>query len=200
MFPRRPSSGKDKSDTYEQGAPKRKDKAMPISVHSISPCLWFDGQAEEAANFYVSVFENSRIGSVSRFSEEGYEVHGGKAGSVMTVEFEIRGQTFVALNGGPHFKFNEAVSFQVYCDAQKDIDYFWEKLSEGGQEGPCGWLKDRYGVSWQVVPIALTRMLMDSNAKKVRRVTGAFLQMKKFDIDALKRAFEGDQLVAGTSR
>jgi predicted 3-demethylubiquinone-9 3-methyltransferase (glyoxalase superfamily) len=173
---------------------------MPISVHSISPCLWFDGQAEEAANFYVSVFENSRIGSISRFSEEGYEIHGGKAGSVMTVEFEIRGQTFVALNGGPHFKFNEAVSFQVYCDTQKDIDYFWEKLGEGGQEGPCGWLKDRYGVSWQVVPIALTRMLMDSNAEKVRRVTGAFLQMKKFDIHALERSFEGDELVAGTSR
>ena len=173
---------------------------MPISVHSIAPCLWFDGQAEEAANFYVSVFENSRIGSISRFSEEGYEIHGGKAGSVMTVEFEIRGQTFVALNGGPHFKFNEAVSFQVYCDTQKDIDYFWEKLGEGGQEGPCGWLKDRYGVSWQVVPIALTRMLMDSNAEKVRRVTRAFLQMKKFDIDALKRSFEGDELVVGTAQ
>jgi hypothetical protein len=135
MFPRRPSSGEGKSDTYEQGAPKRKDEAMPISVHSISPCLWFDGQAEEAANFYVSVFENSRIGSVSRFSEEGYEVHGGKAGSVMTVEFEIRGQTFVALNGGPHFKFNEAVSLQCIATPRKTSITSGKSSARAGRKG-----------------------------------------------------------------
>jgi predicted 3-demethylubiquinone-9 3-methyltransferase (glyoxalase superfamily) len=164
---------------------------MPISTPKITPCLWFDTQAEEAARFYVSIFKNAKIGRISRYGKEGVESHGKAAGSVMTVEFEIEGQTFVALNGGPHFKFNEAVSFQVHCETQKEVDYFWSKLAAGGEEGPCGWLKDKYGLSWQVVPTVLPEMLMDADSEKVQRVTKAFLQMKKFDIGQLKQAFEG---------
>lgn len=164
---------------------------MRLAAHKIVSCLWFDTEAEEAASFYVSVFENSRIGSISRYGKEGYEVHGRPAGSVMTVAFEIAGCAFVALNGGPHFKFNEAVSFQVHCETQAEIDYFWSRLSEGGQEGPCGWLKDKYGLSWQVVPSLLIEMLTGPDTEKSQRVTKAFLQMKKFDIAALKRAYEG---------
>jgi predicted 3-demethylubiquinone-9 3-methyltransferase (glyoxalase superfamily) len=164
---------------------------MPITAPKITPCLWFDSEAEEAANAYVAIFENSRIVSTSRYGEEGHDIHGREAGSVMTVEFEIEGQRFVALNGGPHFKFNEAVSFQVHCETQEAIDYFWSRLSEHGQEGPCGWLKDRYGLSWQVVPVVLPDMLMDPDPKKTARVTQAFLQMKKFNIAALERAYRG---------
>lgn len=164
---------------------------MPANEQKITPCLWFDTEAEEAAKAYVSIFENSRIGRISRYGKEGHEVHGKPAGSVMTVEFEIEGQKFVALNGGPHFKFNEAVSFQVHCETQEEIDYFWNKLAEGGEEGPCGWLKDKYGVSWQVVPTVLPKMLMDPDAAKSQRVTKAFLQMKKFDLAALRRAYQG---------
>jgi predicted 3-demethylubiquinone-9 3-methyltransferase (glyoxalase superfamily) len=164
---------------------------MTLVAHKISPCLWFDGQAEEAARFYVSVFKNSKLGTVSRYSKAGKEIHGGEAGSVMTVSFEINGVNFVALNGGPHFKFNEAVSFQVYCESQADIDYYWSRLGEGGQEGPCGWIKDKFGLSWQVVPVALTAMLTDRDSTKVERATNAFLKMKKFDLEALKRAFDG---------
>lgn len=164
---------------------------MPIAAQKIMSCLWFDTQAEQAANFYVSIFKNSRIGRISRYGRAGREVHGKEPGSAMTVEFEIEGQRFVALNGGPHFKFNEAVSFQVHCETQKEIDYFWSKLTADGQEGPCGWLKDKYGVSWQVVPTALPEMLMDKDTEKSARVTNAFLQMKKFDIDELKRAYRG---------
>jgi predicted 3-demethylubiquinone-9 3-methyltransferase (glyoxalase superfamily) len=164
---------------------------MPISTPKITPCLWFDMQAEEAARFYVSIFKNAKIGRISRYGKEGVEIHGKAAGSVMTVEFEIEGQTFVALNGGPHFKFNEAVSLQVHCEKQKEVDYFWSKLAAGGEEGPCGWLKDKYGLSWQVVPTVLPEMLMDADSEKVQRVTKAFLQMKKFDIGQLKQAFEG---------
>jgi predicted 3-demethylubiquinone-9 3-methyltransferase (glyoxalase superfamily) len=164
---------------------------MPISTAKITPCLWFDNTAEEAARFYVSVFENSRIGRVSRYGKEGFEIHGRPAGSVMTVEFELDGVRFTALNGGPVFKFNEAISLQVYCDSQKEIDFFWSKLSEGGEEGPCGWLKDKYGLSWQVVPRILPDMLADENSDKAQRVTKAFLQMKKFDMAALERAYEG---------
>ncbi len=160
-------------------------------MRKITPFLWFDTQAEQAANFYVSIFKNSRIGRISRYGRAGREVHGKEPGSAMTVEFEIEGQRFVALNGGPHFKFNEAVSFQVHCETQKEIDYFWSKLTADGQEGPCGWLKDKYGVSWQVVPTALPEMLMDKDTEKSARVTNAFLQMKKFDIDELKRAYRG---------
>ena len=164
---------------------------MPIIAQRITPCLWFDSQAEDAANTYVAIFRNSRIVRMSRYGKEGHDVHGRAAGSVMTVEFEIEGQRFVALNGGPHFKFNEAVSFQVHCQTQEEIDAYWGKLTEGGEEGPCGWLKDRYGVSWQVVPEVLPDMLMDPNPEKVGRVTKAFLQMRKFDIEALQRAYQG---------
>jgi predicted 3-demethylubiquinone-9 3-methyltransferase (glyoxalase superfamily) len=157
----------------------------------ITPCLWFDTQAEEAAKFYVSVFKNSKIGKISRYGKAGQDIHGKKEGSVMTVEFELGGRPFVSLNGGPNFKFSEAVSFQIYCDTQSEIDYFWSKLSQGGQEGPCGWLKDKYGLSWQVVPTAMPKMMTDPDARKSERVMNAFLKMKKFDLDKLTRAYEG---------
>jgi predicted 3-demethylubiquinone-9 3-methyltransferase (glyoxalase superfamily) len=168
-----------------------KEQDMQIAASKINPCLWFDTQAEDAAKFYCSVFKNSRMGRISRYVNEGHEIHGKAAGSVMAVEFEIDGQRFAALNGGPHFKFNEAVSFQVHCEDQEEVDYFWRKLSEGGTEGPCGWLKDKYGLSWQVVPEVLFEMLMDPDQTKSQRVTKAFLQMKKFNIAALKRAYAG---------
>jgi predicted 3-demethylubiquinone-9 3-methyltransferase (glyoxalase superfamily) len=164
---------------------------MALAARKIIPCLWFDSQAEEAARFYVSIFHKSRIGRISRYGEEGHEIHGRQAGSVMTVEFELEGQSFVALNGGPHFTFSEAISFQVHCETQEEIDFFWNRLGEGGQEGPCGWLKDRFGLSWQVVPAVLPEMLMDADAAKAQRVTKAFLQMRKFDIAALERAYAG---------
>jgi predicted 3-demethylubiquinone-9 3-methyltransferase (glyoxalase superfamily) len=165
---------------------------MPVTVQKIMPCLWFDTQAEEAAKFYVSVFKtvfkNSGIGKISRYGRQGYEVHGRKAGTVMTVEFDIEGQKFVALNGGPDFKFNEAVSFQVFCETQAEIDYFWNKFTEEGEEGPCGWLKDKFGLSWQIVPKALPQLLMDENADKTERVMSAMFKMRKLDIAALKQA------------
>jgi predicted 3-demethylubiquinone-9 3-methyltransferase (glyoxalase superfamily) len=164
---------------------------MSIARRKITPCLWFDSGAEEAAKFYASVFKNSRIGAISRYGQEGYEIHGRESGSVMVVEFELDGQPFVGLNGGPHFKFTEAVSFQVYCEDQAEVDYFWNKLTAGGSEGRCGWLKDKYGLSWQIVPAALVRMMADADPAKVQRVTRAFLQMNKFDIDALQRAYQG---------
>lgn len=164
---------------------------MQITAKKITPCLWFDTQAEEAANFYVSIFKNSKIGRISRYGKEGHEIHGKAAGSVMAMEFEIEGQTFVALNGGPHFKFNEAVSFQVHCETQEEVDFFWSRLTAGGSDGPCGWLKDKYGVSWQVVPTVLPQMLMDRDPAKSQRVTKAFLQMKKFDLEELRRAYDG---------
>jgi predicted 3-demethylubiquinone-9 3-methyltransferase (glyoxalase superfamily) len=165
---------------------------MQIVTQKIAPCLWFDTKAEEAAKFYVSIFKNSKITTVARFPDEGKEIHGKDAGSVMTVAFELAGQSFVALNGGPQFKFDEAISFQVYCESQDEVDYFWSRLSEGGEEGPCGWLKDKYGLSWQVVPVALLEMMLDRDASKSARVMAAFMQMKKFDIEALKRAYEGE--------
>jgi predicted 3-demethylubiquinone-9 3-methyltransferase (glyoxalase superfamily) len=161
---------------------------MQMTATRITPCLWFDSQAEEAAKFYASVFKNSKIGKISHYGKEGFEVHGRKAGTVMTVEFEIEGQKFVALNGGPHFQFNEAVSFQIHCETQSEIDYFWSKLTEGGKEQPCGWVKDRFGLSWQVIPNALPQMLMDENSEKAQRVMKSMLQMRKIDLDALKRA------------
>jgi predicted 3-demethylubiquinone-9 3-methyltransferase (glyoxalase superfamily) len=164
---------------------------MPIAAAKINPCLWFDTEAEDAARFYCSVFKNSRIGTISRYGKEGTEIHGKEAGSVMAVEFELDGQRFAALNGGPQFKFSEAISFQVHCDNQAEVDYFWEKLCACGQPGPCGWLKDRYGLSWQIVPKVLFAMLMDADQTKSERVTKAFLQMKKFDIAALERAYAG---------
>jgi predicted 3-demethylubiquinone-9 3-methyltransferase (glyoxalase superfamily) len=161
-------------------------------MQKITPCLWFDGKAEEAAKFYVSIFKDSKIGNVTRYGKEGYEIHGGKAGSVLTVDFEIEGQKFVALNGGPIFKFNEAISFQVRCETQKEVDYYWEKLSEGGDEQAqqCGWLKDKYGVSWQITPIVLEKMLQDKDTKKSDRVMKALLQMRKLDITTLMQAYK----------
>ena len=161
-------------------------------MQKIIPCLWFDDKAEEAATFYASIFKNSKIGDVTRYGKEGYEIHRRVAGSVLTVEFEIEGQKFVALNGGPVFKFNEAISFQVRCETQKEIDYYWEKLSEGGdkQAQQCGWLKDKYGVSWQIVPIVLGKMLQDKDTKKSDRVMKALLQMRRLDIMALMQAYE----------
>lgn len=147
------------------------------------PCLWFDNQAEEAALFYTSVFKKSKINSISRYGKEGYETHGQEEGTVMVVDFEINGQAFMALNGGPIFKFNESVSFQIYCENQEEIDYYWEKLTEGGEESYCGWLKDKYGLSWQVVPSVLRELMSD--AAKAGKVTNAFMQMRKFDIAKL---------------
>ena len=161
---------------------------MSISAKMIMPCLWFDTEAEAAAKHYVSIFPNSKLGNISRYGKEGKEIHGKEAGSVMTVEFEIDGHKFVALNGGPHFKFNEAVSFQILCETQADIDYFWSKLPQGGEEGPCGWLKDKFGLSWQVASTVLSEMLQDQNAAKGQRVMKAMLQMRKLDIAALQRA------------
>ena len=161
-------------------------------MQKISPCLWFDDQGEEAAKFYTSIFKDSKIGDVTRYGKEGYEIHGREEGTVMTVEFEIEGQKFLALNGGPIFKFNEAISFQVYCETQEEVDYYWEKLSEGGDEKAqqCGWLKDKYGVSWQIVPIILIKMLKDKDSEKSQKVMKAMLQMHKLDISTLKKAYE----------
>ncbi|MFZ3351745.1 MAG: VOC family protein [Xanthobacteraceae bacterium] len=161
---------------------------MASLTQKVTPCLWFDTQAEEAANFYTSVFANSRIKQISRYGNAGQDVHGKQAGSVMMVAFELEGQTFTALNGGPQFKFSEAISFQVMCDSQTEIDHFWEKLSDGGQEGPCGWLKDKYGLSWQVVPSALPQLISQSSGDARDRVMSAVMKMKKFDLEALKRA------------
>jgi predicted 3-demethylubiquinone-9 3-methyltransferase (glyoxalase superfamily) len=164
---------------------------MQIAAQKITPCLWFDTEAEDAARFYCSVFKDSHLGKINRYVNEGQEIHGKEADSVMAVEFELAGQKFVALNGGPQFKFTEAVSFQVHCDDQHEVDYFWEKLTYGGKEVACGWLKDKYGLSWQIVPKALFAMLSSGDSEKARRVTKAFLQMKKFDIAALERAYAG---------
>lgn len=163
------------------------------SAQRIAPCLWFDTQAEEAARFYTSIFKNSRIVSMSRYGEAGREVHKMPAGTVLTVAFELDGQPFTALNGGPVFKFNEAVSFQVSCETQEEVDYYWERLSAGGDERAqqCGWLKDRYGVSWQVVPTVLVAMIQDPDPERAGRAMTAMLQMKKIDIDKLKRAVAG---------
>jgi predicted 3-demethylubiquinone-9 3-methyltransferase (glyoxalase superfamily) len=159
----------------------------------ITPCLWFDDQAEEAVEFYTAIFRNSKIAKIARYGEAGHNVHGKPAGTVMTVAFELDGQAFTALNGGPMFKFNEAISFQVNCETQEEVDYYWEKLSEGGDEKAqqCGWLKDKYGVSWQVVPSVLIEMINDPDSDKSQRAMEAMLQMKKIHIDELKRAYAG---------
>jgi predicted 3-demethylubiquinone-9 3-methyltransferase (glyoxalase superfamily) len=162
-------------------------------IQKITPCLWFDHQAEEAAAFYTAIFRNSRIGRIARYGEAGREVHGQPPRTVMTVAFELNGQPFTALNGGPVFKFNEAISFQVSCETQEEIDYYWEKLSAGGDEKAqqCGWLKDRYGVSWQIVPAALTGLASDPDPAKSGRVMEAVLKMKKLNLAELKRAYAG---------
>ncbi len=159
-------------------------------MQKIIACLWFDDKAEEAVNFYVSIFRNSKIGSINRYGEEGANISGRPKGTVMTVTFQLEGQEFMALNGGPLFKFTEAISFMVNCKTQEEIDEFWEKLSVGGEEGPCGWLKDKYGLSWQIVPVVLGEMLQDKDAKKSERVMKVLLQMKKIDIQSLKKAYE----------
>ena len=156
----------------------------------IVPCLWFDDKAEEAANFYTSIFKNSRILDVVPYPEAAEDVSGKPAGSVMTMEFEIEGQRFVGLNGGPHFKFDEAVSFIVNCEDQDEIDYFWEKLTDGGEESVCGWLKDRFGLSWQITPGILDEMMKDANKRKVEAVTAAFLDMKKLDLAVIQKAYD----------
>jgi predicted 3-demethylubiquinone-9 3-methyltransferase (glyoxalase superfamily) len=162
-----------------------------INSQKIKPCLWFDGRAEEAANFYVAIFKNSRITNISHFGDAGQEIHGQKAGSVMTAAFELEGQPFVALNGGPQFKFNEAISLQIHCETQEEVDHFWEKLSQGGDPAAqqCGWLKDKYGLSWQVIPTVLFEMLEDPDAEKSNRAMTAMMQMKKLDIAQLQRAY-----------
>ncbi len=157
-----------------------------MDSRKITPCLWYDHEAEEAAKFYVSVFKDSSINNVSRYGKEGYEVHGQKEGTVMTVEFTLNGQQYLALNGGPQFKFNESVSFMIPCETQEDVDYYWNKLTEGGEESMCGWLKDKFGLSWQVVPTILPKLLQDP--AKSERVMKALMQMRKFVIEELKNA------------
>lgn len=160
-------------------------------MQKITPCLWFDYQAEEAVRFYTGIFKNSRIGSIARYGKAGLAVHGRPAGSVMTVAFELNGESFTALNGGPVFKFNEAISLEVNCETQEEVDYYWQKLAEGGdnEAQQCGWLKDKFGVSWQIVPTELAVLMRDPDSAKSERVMAALLQMKKIDIAALKRAY-----------
>jgi predicted 3-demethylubiquinone-9 3-methyltransferase (glyoxalase superfamily) len=155
-------------------------------MKKITPFLWFDDKAEEAMNFYVSIFKNSKVGSVTRYGEAGP----GPKGSVMTARFQLDGQEFIALNGGPHFKFTEAISFSVDCKTQEEVDELWEKLSEGGQKSRCGWLKDKYGLSWQIVPTVLGELMANKDAKKSSKVMQAMLKMDKLDIKALKQASE----------
>jgi predicted 3-demethylubiquinone-9 3-methyltransferase (glyoxalase superfamily) len=167
------------------------------ATQPITPCLWFDSQAEDAARFYTGIFKNSKIGKISRYTEAGRDVHGQPAGKVLTVEFELNGQPFTALNGGPHFKFNEAISFQIMCRDQEEVDYYWNKLGQGGDPNAqqCGWLKDKYGLSWQVVPTVLVELLGDPDREKSGRAMEAMLKMKKLDIAELERAFEGEEAV-----
>jgi len=163
------------------------------AIQRITPCLWFDDQAEEAVGFYTSIFPRSRVVTISRYGQEGREIHGKPPGSVLTVAFELDGQAFTALNGGPIFKFNEAVSLQVACETQAEVDHYWAKLAEGGdpEAQQCGWLKDRFGLSWQVIPKALGRFLMDEDREKANRVMQAMLKMKKIVVADLETAYRG---------
>lgn len=165
---------------------------MPL-IQKINPSLWFDTQAEQAVNFYVSIFKNSKIVLTTRYSDAGTEIHGRAPGSVMTIAFELDGSLFTALNGGPHFKFNEAISFQVNCDTQEELDTYWTKLSEGGDENAqqCGWLKDKFGLSWQIVPTILPDLVKDHTSPNAQRAMMSMMQMKKLDIAELKRAYDG---------
>jgi len=161
-------------------------------MQKITPFLWFDDQAEQAVKFYTSIFKDSKTGRILRYDDEAAKASGRPVGSVLTIEFELEGQKFVALNGGPEFKFNESVSFVVNCETQQEVDYYWQKLiADGGQESACGWLKDKFGLSWQVTPAVLIDMLHDKDSAKAERVMKAMLQMKKIDIDKLKAAYEG---------
>ena len=162
------------------------------NMQKITPFLWFDGQAEDAVEFYTSVFKNSKIGRILRYTEEAAENAGRPVGSVLTIEFEIEDQKFVALNGGPLFKFNESVSFVINCETQEEVDYFWDKLTaDGGEESQCGWLKDKYGLSWQIAPVALLRMISDKDSAKATRAMQAMMTMKKIDIAAIEKAHAG---------
>ncbi len=158
-------------------------------MKKITPFLWFDNKAEEAAKFYVSIFKNSKIGSITRYGEEGAEASGRPAGTVMTVTFKLNGQEFTALNGGPQFSFSQAISFVVHCETQREVDRLWEKLSEGGEKQQCGWLKDKYGLSWQIIPSVLIKLLQDKDPEKAKRVMQAMLQMDKIDIKTLQQAY-----------
>lgn len=160
-------------------------------VQKISPCLWFDDQAEEAANYYVAVFKNSKVLYSSYYGEIGHEVHGQPPGTVLAVAFELDGQKFTALNGGSTIEFNDAISLQINCETQAEVDHYWERLCEGGEERACGWLKDKYGVSWQVMPMVLPLMISDLDSAKSQRAMAAMLQMKKLDIAELQRAYSG---------
>ncbi len=164
---------------------------MPIARQQITPCLWFDRNAEEAVNFYITVFKNSKITHVVRYGNAGQEIHGGTPGAVLAIDFELDGQKFSCLNGGPLFKFSEAVSFQVPCETQEEIDYYWSALTKGGSESDCGWLKDKFGLSWQVFPGILLDMLRDPDRAKADRAMSAMLTMKKIDVAAIDRAFAG---------
>ena len=170
--------------------PAQRPESKGNAMQKITPFLWFDDKAEEAAKFYVSIFRNSKLGNVARYGEAGAAASGRPKGSVMTVAFSLDGQEFIALNGGPQFQFSEAVSFVVNCETQKEIDEMWEKLSAGGEEVQCGWLKDKFGLSWQVVPTILGKLMSDPDPAKTQRVMQALLQMKKLDIAGLKRAYE----------
>jgi predicted 3-demethylubiquinone-9 3-methyltransferase (glyoxalase superfamily) len=162
-------------------------------MKTMMPCLWFATEAEEAANYYCSIFKDAKLGTITRYGNEGQEIHGGKPGSVLTVEFSLDGHKFLALNGGPVFKFNEAISFQVLCETQEEVDHYWERLSAGGdpKAQQCGWLKDKFGVSWQIVPVVLPALLANKDPAKADRVMKALLAMKKLDIAALQRAQAG---------
>lgn len=162
-------------------------------AQAIAACLWFDDQGEEAAQFYTTIFPNSKIVAVTKYTEAGQEFHRKKPGSVMTVEFVLNGQIFTALNGGPTFKFNESISFQVFCDTQEEIDHYWEKLSDGGdpKAQQCGWLKDKYGVSWQIVPRGMAEILKDAASEPAKRAMASVMRMKKFDLAALRKAYTG---------
>jgi predicted 3-demethylubiquinone-9 3-methyltransferase (glyoxalase superfamily) len=162
-----------------------------MAGQQMAVCLWFDDQAEDAARFYTSIFPNSEIGAISRYGKEGFEFHGKPEGSVLTVDFRLNDMKFMALNGGPQFKFDEAVSIVIYCETQEEIDRYWTKLTEGGSEGPCGWLKDRFGVSWQIVPSILSKYMVESDPAQRARVGQAIFQMKKLEIEKLSAAYAG---------
>jgi predicted 3-demethylubiquinone-9 3-methyltransferase (glyoxalase superfamily) len=170
---------------------------MP-TTQRIHPCLWFDNEAEEAAKYYTGIFKNSKIGEITRYGEAGRETHKRPPGSVLTVAFELDGVQFTALNGGPLFKFNEAVSFQIICKDQKEVDYYWEKLTPGGDPSAqvCGWLKDKFGLSWQVVPSIMPDLVGDPNSEKSQRAMAAMMKMKKLDIAELERAYNGEEAMA----
>jgi predicted 3-demethylubiquinone-9 3-methyltransferase (glyoxalase superfamily) len=162
-----------------------------MTKNKMTICLWFDDQAEQAANYYCSIFKDSALGRISRYGKEGFEFHKKPIGTAMTVEFTLNGMNFQALNGGPQFIFNEATSIVVYCDTQEEIDFYWSQLTKDGEEGPCGWLKDKFGVSWQIVPSILPTYMADKDTTKSQRVASAYLKMQKFDIQTLQKAYEG---------